>query len=296
MTQETSEQMYARWRREQEADAVAIRLGFAFKSEHRGACYWHGNGDAFRAGYEAGKAVPRSMEEPLAVADHGVTLGAAAAMQLSESRNQRVYVAGPMTGMPDYNFPAFNAAASMLRAKGWHVENPAEHGIVAGATWADYMHYDLARIATCSAIYLLPGWCQSRGAALEVHIASVLGMTFQYADGAERYHPPSATHPTQQGLADEGLYYLQDARWIGMVGNCPSFWRKGGGYTTNLDEAERFTLDAAMKQHKCRETDLPWLCSEVDKLRRPTVDCQYMPRSWDAQRAALTAQAKQGGA
>lgn len=121
------------------------------------------------------------------------------AVPLSESRNQRVYVAGPMTGMPDYNFPAFNAAASMLRAKGWHVENPAEHGIVAGATWADYMHYDLARIATCSAIYLLPGWCLSRGAALEVHIASCLGMTFQYADGAERYQPPSAANPTQQG-------------------------------------------------------------------------------------------------
>lgn len=103
-----------------------------------------------------------------------------------------------------------------------------------------------------------------------------------------------STHPTKQGLDAQDMYYLQDARWSAMVGNCPSFWREGGGYTTNLDEAERFPLDAAMKQHKCRETDLPWLCSEVDKLRRPTVDCQYMPRSWDAQRAALAALAKQG--
>ncbi|GAO73244.1 hypothetical protein P245_27965 [Comamonas thiooxydans] len=98
-----------------------------------------------------------------------------------------------------------------------------------------------------------------------------------------------------QAQADERdadvMYYLQDARWSAMVGNCPSFWRSGGGYTTSLDDAERFTLEAAMKQHKCRETDLPWLCSELDKLRRPTVDCQYMPRSWDAQRAAIAAQA-----
>nr|WP_314709487.1 hypothetical protein [uncultured Comamonas sp.] len=108
--------------------------------------------------------------------------------------------------------------------------------------------------------------------------------------------PFAATQPAAQGLEADGMYYLQDARHHAMVGNCPSFWREGGGYTTNLDEAERFTLEAAMKQHKCRETDLPWLCSEVDKLRRPTVDCQYMPRSWDAQRAALAAQAKQGGA
>ena len=64
MTQETSEQRDARWRREQEADAVAIRLGFAFETEHRGACYWHGNGDAFRAGYDAGKAAERAAQQP----------------------------------------------------------------------------------------------------------------------------------------------------------------------------------------------------------------------------------------
>ena len=87
----------------------------------------------------------------------------------------------------------------------------------------------------------------------------------------------------------DGMYYLQDARWSAMVGNCPSFWRLGGGYTTNLDEAERFAFKDAMRQHNCRETDLPWLCSELDKLRRPTVDCQYMPRSWDAQRESIAA-------
>jgi hypothetical protein len=104
--------------------------------------------------------------------------------------------------------------------------------------------------------------------------------------------------PQAQAQADardaDGMYYLQDARWSAMVGNCPSFWRLGGGYTTSLDDAERFTLEAAMKQHKCRETDLPWLCSELDKLRRPTVDCQYMPGSWDEQRAAIAAQAAKG--
>lgn len=102
-------------------------------------------------------------------------------------------------------------------------------------------------------------------------------------------------HPTKQGVAEDGMYYLQDARWSAMVGNCPSFWREGGnGYTTNLDEAGRFTFEDAMAQHRCRETDLPWLCAEVDKLRHPTIDCQYMPRSWDEQRAAIAAQAKQG--
>ncbi len=100
--------------------------------------------------------------------------------------------------------------------------------------------------------------------------------------------------PVQADARDaDGLYYLQDARWSAMVGNCPSFWRLGGGYTTSLDDAERFTLEAAMKQHKCRETDLPWLCSELDTLRRPTIDCQYMPRSWVDQRDAIATQAAQ---
>ena len=65
-------------------------------------------------------------------------------VQLARARRNRVYVAGPMSGMPGHNFPAFNAAADSLRAQGWHVENPAEHGEVDGATWADYMHCDVA--------------------------------------------------------------------------------------------------------------------------------------------------------
>ncbi|MDR0226123.1 MAG: DUF4406 domain-containing protein [Burkholderiaceae bacterium] len=110
---------------------------------------------------------------------------AAPVLQLPAARAGRIYVAGPMTGLPDHNFPAFNAAAVALRAKGWHVENPAEHGILEGAEWADYLHYDMGRLATCSAVHLLPGWSKSRGATLEVHVATTLGMPIFFADGAE---------------------------------------------------------------------------------------------------------------
>lgn len=58
------------------------------------------------------------------------------------------------------------------------------------------------------------------------------------------------------------LFYLQDSR--SNVGSRAVFWRAGGGYTTNLDEAETFTSAHAVRQYKCRETDLPW---PVDYVR-----------------------------
>ncbi|WP_456254864.1 DUF4406 domain-containing protein [Pseudomonas iridis] len=98
-----------------------------------------------------------------------VTLGAA--------RASRLYLAGPMTGFEDFNFPAFNKMAADLRARGFIVENPAEHGVVDGADWADYMAYDLTRLGLCGQVALLPGWENSKGARLEVHIARELGMS-----------------------------------------------------------------------------------------------------------------------
>lgn len=111
--------------------------------------------------------------------------GAPSPIRLSSDRERRIYVAGPMTGLPDLNFPAFNAMAAKLRAEGWHVENPAEHGVVNGAEWADYLRFDIGLLASCEAIMLLPGWSKSKGANLEVHIARQLGMPIKLAEGAE---------------------------------------------------------------------------------------------------------------
>ncbi|ELK4895258.1 hypothetical protein RVS51_000084 [Pseudomonas aeruginosa] len=58
------------------------------------------------------------------------------------------------------------------------------------------------------------------------------------------------------------LFYLQDSR--SNVGSRAMFWRAGGGYTTNIDEAETFTRARAVRQYECRETDLPW---PVDYVR-----------------------------
>ena len=89
---------------------------------------------------------------------------------------KRVYIAGPMTGLPDLNFPAFHAEAVRLRALGHLVVNPAEVNPDKGMSWTDCMRSDIAELVKCDAIRLLPGWEFSKGATLEEHIAERLGL------------------------------------------------------------------------------------------------------------------------
>jgi hypothetical protein len=107
----------------------------------------------------------------------------------------RVYLSGPMTGIPKYNFPAFHAAAAVLRARGYEVVNPAEdderEGFNAATDQAEpllhYMQRDLPAVMTCDAIAVLPGWRQSQGAQLEVRVAWDCGLALLDASG-DPYH------------------------------------------------------------------------------------------------------------
>lgn len=97
----------------------------------------------------------------------------------------RCYVAGPMTGIPRLNFPAFHAAANRLRAAGINAVNPAEINTDPTASWVDCMRADLKQLVDCDAILLLPGWEASRGATLEHTVAAALGLRiFQTPEGA----------------------------------------------------------------------------------------------------------------
>lgn len=91
-------------------------------------------------------------------------------------RKKCVYISGPMTGMPEFNFPAFNKASKEWKLAGWEVRNPADKGEIKGWTWEDYLRYDIIDLAACDAIAQLPGWSKSRGAKLESYIAKKLGI------------------------------------------------------------------------------------------------------------------------
>lgn len=92
---------------------------------------------------------------------------------------RRIYISGPMTGLPDFNYPAFNAEAARLRALGYHVENPAENP--PQDSWEAYMEVCIPQLLTCDTIALLPGWSESRGALWERYVASQEGITITAA-------------------------------------------------------------------------------------------------------------------
>ncbi len=93
---------------------------------------------------------------------------------------KKIYVAGPMTGYPEWNFPAFNFVSSGLRSVGWKVVNPAELNIGCQDDWKACMIEDIRQLMTCDAIFMLNGWKQSKGASLEHHIAKELGLKVYY--------------------------------------------------------------------------------------------------------------------
>lgn len=86
----------------------------------------------------------------------------------------KVYLSGPMTGIQDFNYPAFNTAAAQLRAAGFHVENPAENPEPECKSWQGFMRLAVAQLATCDRVVTLPGWQASRGAKVEVDLALML--------------------------------------------------------------------------------------------------------------------------
>lgn len=106
----------------------------------------------------------------------------------------RIYIAGPMTGIADHNFPAFDRERDRLRALGHEVVSPADMsreldasaGVASGSqVWETYMEADLIAIASCEAVYLLPGWWHSRGAVIERNRAIALGLAVMEVVRAE---------------------------------------------------------------------------------------------------------------
>ena len=95
----------------------------------------------------------------------------------------RVYVAGPMMGLPDFNRAAFAEADAHLTAAGFEVVNPASLPEPCEAPeWLDWMRACIPQLVTCDGVAMLPGWGDSRGAVIEVLLADGLGLPAMNVD------------------------------------------------------------------------------------------------------------------
>ncbi len=86
----------------------------------------------------------------------------------------KVYIAGPMTGLPHFNRPAFQQAAINLSFEKHVPLNPAI--LPDGLTEADYMAVGITMLQRADAIFLLTGWQFSAGARAEHALALKLGL------------------------------------------------------------------------------------------------------------------------
>lgn len=95
----------------------------------------------------------------------------------------KVYISGSITDggtlspeEVEARIAGFFNAEDLLTAAGLEPLNPARHGSDPDKTWLDYMRLALVDISQADAIATLPGWEESRGAVIEVHLARSLGI------------------------------------------------------------------------------------------------------------------------
>lgn len=87
-----------------------------------------------------------------------------------------VYIAGPVTGIPDLNLAAFEGAKALVRARGLTPLSPRDIPIVEGGSWEYYMRKALQMMLTADVALFLPGWESSKGARFERSLAEMLDM------------------------------------------------------------------------------------------------------------------------
>ena len=101
-----------------------------------------------------------------------------------DMKKPKVYIAGPISGMPDYNKIAFASMADKLRDAGFDVVNPhdtcrkivEEHEGSDKELWVKCMRADIKQLMDCDYITLLPGWEKSKGCRIEIALCRELGL------------------------------------------------------------------------------------------------------------------------
>ena len=92
----------------------------------------------------------------------------------------KVYIAGKITGNPDYK-EQFAEAERHLRAQGHTTVNPAV--LPDGFEHHEYMKICFAMIDACDAVYFLSNWKESKGACMEYNYAFEQNKGIMFEEG-----------------------------------------------------------------------------------------------------------------
>lgn len=88
----------------------------------------------------------------------------------------RPYISGPMSNIPEHNFPMFFKCEDELRQAGYDPLNPARHDTPGTPeSWESCIRRDVADVLEADGIVLLPRWSTSRGACLELVLSVSVG-------------------------------------------------------------------------------------------------------------------------
>lgn len=203
----------------------------------------------------------------------------------------KAYIAGPMTGIPEYNFPAFREAAQRLRDEGYEVVSPVEldeaesfneHGDGQPLDKSQYAHFlrrDLDAIADgVDVIVCLPGYENSKGAQVEIAFARSLGIPSVRIDTMQPVANPSGevrvtneitggqkgTKPARFGLLPwDQLWKVAELYGKGAEKYDDNNWRKGYDWSLSIDALGRHFAEFMSGQKADPETGCHPLTSVV---------------------------------
>ena len=98
-----------------------------------------------------------------------------------DEMKQKVYISGAIAHHDmEERRRAFADAARFLNLKGYEPVNPFDNGLPAEAHWRLHMRADIALLLGCDYIYMLQGWELSKGAKLELDVASSCGISVMF--------------------------------------------------------------------------------------------------------------------
>lgn len=103
-------------------------------------------------------------------------------MTVLPNPGSKYYIAGPMTGYPNFNIDTFKKAKVNLEQLGYPIALPydIENAVNPDWEWGDYLGEDIKIVCKCRGIILLPEWERSRGARVEIAAALMQALKYDF--------------------------------------------------------------------------------------------------------------------